>query len=405
MMPVFEWVQRQKYANNEGSSRDLRIDFMRGAVMIILVVVHIEIFSVFNFLAWERIGVISGAEGFVILSGIVLGGVFRRSIDKKGFSTVIDRSLDRALQLYVVNIAIVLIIILIGKLFSSVDLHILRTFKNWGSGEVYILIPKDDNSWLNYFGRILLLRHSPQQLQILGLYCCLLLFTPIIVYFLHYKKAFLVMLLSCILYFVNYLHPSRPTGGQFEYAFPLLTWQLIYVLGLCYGFNSENIKSALPNWFRRLIVIVSVIITFGFIFFAWNSPSGAFPAWANLGFISPEKFNHWHWLFFEKNTLGILRLVNYFFFLITFYAVLTYLWSPVNKSFGWLLVPLGQASLYVFIMHLLVVLFADWFSDFYSVKPAYSNANLIINSIVHITAIIALWVMVKFKFLYKIVPR
>ena len=48
-------------------ARDLRIDFMRGIALVMMVVAHTEVMSVFNIFSWERFGLTTGAEGFVIL--------------------------------------------------------------------------------------------------------------------------------------------------------------------------------------------------------------------------------------------------------------------------------------------------------------------------------------------------
>ena len=36
--------------------RDLRIDFMRGIALVMMVVAHTEVMSIFNIFSWERIG-------------------------------------------------------------------------------------------------------------------------------------------------------------------------------------------------------------------------------------------------------------------------------------------------------------------------------------------------------------
>ena len=44
--------------------RDLRIDFMRGIALVMMVVAHTEVMSIFNIFSWERFGLTTGAEGF-----------------------------------------------------------------------------------------------------------------------------------------------------------------------------------------------------------------------------------------------------------------------------------------------------------------------------------------------------
>src|SRR5258707_14069393 len=91
---------RQPWAYSPtADGRDLRIDFLRGMGMLVLVVVHFELFSLYNFLAWERIGVISGAEGFVIFSGCVIGLIYRRRLEQKGWQDAGWKLLDRPTQL------------------------------------------------------------------------------------------------------------------------------------------------------------------------------------------------------------------------------------------------------------------------------------------------------------------
>lgn len=84
--------------------RDTRIDFIRGWVMLVLIVVHTEFFSLWNILVWERVGMISGGEGFVLLAGVVLGMVSRQRIARKGWGEASRRLIDRALQLYRVHL-------------------------------------------------------------------------------------------------------------------------------------------------------------------------------------------------------------------------------------------------------------------------------------------------------------
>jgi len=389
----------------EGSmKRDLRIDFMRGVVMLILVVVHIEIFSWFNFIAWERIGLISGAEGFVVLSGYVLGQVHKRVNEKSGFKESSLRLIERSVQLYKVNIGIVVIVLLLS-LLPIIDLEVIKTFKNWGNGEVYQLFPHENSKWYQSVTSILLLRNSPHQIQILGLYCSLLLLTPIAIWLFNHKKTSWVCFFCALLYVYNLTFPSRFTLAQFEYAFPLLSWQVLYIAGLTIGFHKSSIQSFFDKKKYNILVIVSAIFTLLFILIAWNSPNPAFPESVKLNWINGSTFNEFHHLYFDKNKLGLLRLFNYACFLVFFYWCLTTFWQPIHRFLGWFFIPLGQASLYVFIMHLVFVVLIEAITDFSNVKPSYQTANIWMNTVWHSLSLLGLWFMVKKEFLYNYVPR
>jgi hypothetical protein len=98
------------------NGRDLRLDFLRGMIMILVIVVHLEYYSLFSMFAWERIGLISSAEGFVGLSGIVLGLVYRRKLVKLGFKQITILLWKRAFQLYRVNVWLIISIGLLGSI-------------------------------------------------------------------------------------------------------------------------------------------------------------------------------------------------------------------------------------------------------------------------------------------------
>jgi hypothetical protein len=53
---------------------------------------------------WERIGVVSGGEGFVILSGFVTGFVSRKRMEESGWKPAAGKLFVRAMQLWRVNV-------------------------------------------------------------------------------------------------------------------------------------------------------------------------------------------------------------------------------------------------------------------------------------------------------------
>jgi fucose 4-O-acetylase-like acetyltransferase len=70
----------------------------------------------------------------------------------------------------------------------------------------------------------------------------------------------------------------------------------------------------------------------------------------------------------------------------------------LNAALGWFFIPLGQATLYVFIIHI-------FFALLVSNIPVLSTGNVLLNSAVYVVILGLLWVMVKTKFLFKVVPR
>ena len=364
-------ISRWSYPEQAGS-RDLRIDFLRGLAVFALVINHIEIFSAFNLLTWERIGVVTGAEGFVIFAGVVLGSVHRKRIQEQGWSASFQSLLDRSLQLYRVNICVVASIGLLSGL-RFLDMRGAMTFVDRGAGITYPLYPAPGTNWHTTIAKLLFLQFGPHQTQILGLYIVLLAISPLVFLALRAGRVRLVLALSWALYFYNWAFPAMPTGAQFEYGFPVLTWQLIFFHGLCFGYYKQEIAAWFTPRRKTLALIVAYALFFGFLFFTLNNPYPALPPWDRLSWMAPATFNRVYSAYFLKNSLGILRLVNCTLVLVVTYHVLSLFWKGLNKLLGWFFLPLGQASLYVFILHVYGLVLLYNLPMFKGLVPVYSS--------------------------------
>ncbi len=394
---IWNKIVNNEYEYDELGRRDLRIDFFRGIVMFVLVVVHFEVFSLYNFIAWERIGIISGGEGFVILSGLVVGMVYGKLLIKEGFHASVRKLVNRGLMLYRVNIVVIVSIVILAFL-PVWNASELMTWTNNITKEVYALYPTVDANIQTKLASVLLLRSGPHQLQILGLYVILLCLSPLALWMMHKKRTMVVLGISWILYISNWADPVNLTGAQFEYAFPLLTWQLIFFHGMAAGFHRKKLAEIMESYYRKPILLISGVTFFVFMFFTQNNPNPEMPSYAKISIIPQEIFTEIYEKYCRKNTLGILRLVNYAAALIFGYYLLTKFWKIVNMYFGWFFIPLGQASLYVFIMHIyLLYIFSN--------VPIMNIGNMWLNTVGHTFALLLLWFMVKIRFLYNIVPR
>src|SRR5271157_3285417 len=102
------------------AERDLTIDMIRGLVMMSAVTAHISLFSLYGFFFWERIGIVSGAEGFVILSGVVIGMAYKRYLAEHGWGATTWKFFQRAVLLWRANVIVILSIALLNYLHVNV---------------------------------------------------------------------------------------------------------------------------------------------------------------------------------------------------------------------------------------------------------------------------------------------
>ena len=397
LKPMASFFTNWHYDN--AGKRDLRIDFIRGFVMLILIAVHIQMTSFYNYIAWERFGVVTGAEGFVLLSGVILGMLSRLRMEHDGFSSTINKQYNRAFLLYRVALFVVLSVFLID-LIPFISAKVVMTFTAY-SGKVFDLYPllsKFAEFHNIIIAKYFLLRYGPHQFQILGLYVVLLMISPFVLWLLSKNRVGTVLALSWIIYFANNGFHVRPIGAQFEYAFPLLSWQVLFVNGLVIGYFRNEIWNFFHTKLGAIFFSFIFILFMIFLFLTYNNPLPQFPDYMKLHYIEPDIFRKIHKNFFDKNTLGIGRLLNDFVVLVISYGMLSYFWKPIYKLFGWFFVPVGQASLYVFILHVyacIVIANITWFG----------GDDIWINSLGHTLVFAAMWLMVRYKVLFNIIPR
>ncbi|MGI6897435.1 OpgC domain-containing protein [Enterobacter chengduensis] len=380
-------------------ARDLRIDFMRGIALVMMVVAHTEVMSIFNIFSWERFGLTTGAEGFVILSGFMLGMLNRARLQKAVLLTVSWGLYRRAWKIYRVNIIVIVSFILLSYV-PHINLFEVTHFTDRFSGESWSLYPVTPQIKETWFIIILYLQIGPHQTQILGLYIFLLLFSPLFLGMLQKGKVWWLLGLSLLAYGLWQQWPVRLTPSEFEFAFPLLAWQFIFVLGMASGWYKAELISFARTPPGKAVVAVLVMVALGLAFVAQNHTNPFMPPALLLHVISPDSFNAFYHTWAAKNELGPVRVLNDIALMVTVYLVLTYCWVPLNRLLGWFLIPLGQHSLYTFILHVYVVLLVSQFITFDLWRHAWIE-----NTLVHAAALGMLWLMARYNVAARWIPN
>jgi hypothetical protein len=388
-----------------GVTRDPRLDLMRGLVFVLLFAVHFDYFSIFTFVAWERVGVISSAETFIALAGIVTGLVFGRKLDAEGLKACIPGLFRRAFDLYKINLLVILSIG-VARYLPGIDSTALTSFHDPYTGQTYQLYPPIEAGVPKLLLDAALLRCGPHQLQVMGLYTALFLLAPAVLYMIGQRKTWLLSAISVTLYLVNFFMPEttpgtaqmRLSGAQFEFAFPLLAWQIVFVHAVIAGYHKTHIVDWFSQPAHRGWLWICVALSAGFMLFSLNHPIDLFPDWARLNFIPADAFNWVYGTWFQKYKLGPGRLLNEVVLFVSVYALLTRCWQPLNRSLGWLFIPLGEASLYVFTLHILLI-------GFVVNTPLPGLHNFWFNSAIHLGALLLAWYAVKKQFLFRWLPH
>jgi len=376
--------------------RDERIDLLRGLAILFVIVNHVAIRSLYQIFWVEAIGTISGAEIFVLLSGIIIGLVYRERIQRDGLRRAQGQILRGAFQIYRVAVVTNLIVYFLQWLLK-IDVSILTSYTDTDTGAVYSLY-ESNPSMITFVGKLLFLIYGPGQINILGLYVALLAITPVLLWLCHIKQPYVVIAMSWLLYALNAIHPVRALPFQSENAFPILAWHILFVHGLLAGYYRDQLRRLLSGQTGRIVFMLAFVLFLACCFFALNNPWYDIPGPTRFSLI-PEPTYYWIYSnFFERLPLEIGRVINTFVAVGVLYAVLTYCWVPCRRIAGWLCIPLGQATLYIFIIHLLFVLIV------YNVGTL-QRGDVILNTIAHTVVIGLIWIMVRKRILFEWIPR
>jgi len=374
------------YSSTDVSSRrDLRVDLLRGFCIFAMVVDHFGGDSWLYAVTGGNRFYVSAAEGFIFISGFVMGQAYRAKRDRSGLPAAMREALKRARTLYVATVALTLIF---SALFLYTDIA-LWTGRDFGLGI---------DTWQEITVAALTLHYTYHGTDILAMYTLLLLFAPLVLLMLSIGEWYMVLVPSWLLWLVYQIYPEEaaiPWYIRHGENFPLAAWQVLFVTGYVLGFY----RGALTSWlqrFRRLrvaAVALGVAITLALISLAWGAENGFFD-------LDPNVLNE----SFFKVPLRPWRLVAFLSIAIVAYTSATYLWVPIRRALGWLMLPLGQAALYSYIVHFFLILLVYNLAPLLSALPGEAPGELL-TSLLQIGVVLLLWTLVRKRVLFGIVPN
>ncbi|WP_049829451.1 OpgC domain-containing protein [Arthrobacter sp. RIT-PI-e] len=383
----------------------MRLDLLRGWIITAVVITHIEVAGPWSFIALNLVGAITGAELFVILSGVVMGMVYPIAVRKLGSGAAAKGTVRRAVRLYLTALGVVITVYLLS-LVPFIDASVITTFTDRGTGDtgigaagrVYDLYPNAarlfDYPPPGYAIRdLLLLNMGPWTFNIMGLFVVLTLTVPVLVELLRRKLWWLLLVVSWALYLVDSVLHVRVIDAQFQDVFPLLTWQVVFVHGVVIGFYRRRIIDTLSSLRGKILIgVLAGIYALGLGLLWLDATLGL-----QLPFIPDGAYEDLYDAGYVRVFLQPGRLIDLAFFVVAAHIILTCFWKPVERMVGWLYIPLGQASLYVFIVHVFFVLAVGNI-------PGLDRTSFWQGLLVHTVVTLLIWVMVRRKFLFSVIP-
>ena len=359
-------------------------DLMRGLFLVVILLNHLAYYpSGLDILTGRSMLYVSAAEGFFLISGIVLGMVRGRKLLNRPFKDGALLLVKRSLQLYVEAIILTMIFTIIGWFWLD------------NPGLKYG-IAEPGTPLLEILWRTMTLDYSYGWADFLRHYAVFLAGAPIVLWLLRRGLWHVASLGSIAIWLV---YPLTPGGEKYIE----ISWQLIFYFGMIIGFYWPELTKFWRQHFSPrtrhrisfmlfLAFIVSAIASFIIVFGAtfWQNPE-----LTQLHESIRELFDKDR-LTWQRIALGIVWFWGLF-------AIVRRYESVIIRRCGTFLLPLGTNSLYVYTIESFVVFFSHLL-----VAPAQPLVQLMpwyVNLILSMGAIALVWYATKKQFLFKLIPR
>jgi enterochelin esterase-like enzyme len=365
-----------------GRGRDQRIDLLRGFAVLAMVVDHIAGPSLLYALTGGNRFYTSAAEGFIFISGLVMGLVYQRLIERDGLGPSLRRAIERAVTLYLVTITLTLLFIPISELLG---LH-------WAQGI-------DFSDPLGFVVSVLTLHQTYYLVDIPLLYTILILISPLALVMLSQGRTAVVLGASWLLWLAYQFFPQQaevpwPIAGN--YLFFVSAWQVFFFTGLVLGWHHSDLTTRLARFPRRPALVVagagSAILIAGY----WLS--------SRLDVYFPISTEHAQELqlfaldnLFAKADMRPGRIVASIVVFGFLYLLVTEAWRPLARATGWFMLPLGEHALYAYAAHVVLAIPIALALDAISLPDRYQRP---LNLVLQIGALAVIWLLIRWRILF-----
>jgi hypothetical protein len=351
--------------------RLVTLDLMRGYYVGVLAAIHLDyIPSLLGLVDGRGALLVSEAEGFFMISGLLVGMLRRRDLERYGPWRMTLNSWKRGVQLYIVAVPLTLLFTLIGRLAVE-------------HGHDQVKVGLDHwSSWPHLVYESMTFHYTYGWADFLNYYVPLFLVAPLIVWLLSKHLWPLILVLA----YAGYWLPSHYNTSFYS---PFLQWGVYFFIGATAGYHWNDLRALmarLPSAWNSairwsIIAATAVIYVIGLILLYHPHLVS-----------SHGMYNH----MFQNNRLGLLRpfaapvSVGGTFLIIRRYE------DALARTIGKVLIPFGSNSLYVYVAQSFVV---------FLVPFAFGPKSFWFNSVFDAAVIALIWVGVRTKFLAFLIPR
>lgn len=232
-------------------TRDLRLDFIRGLALYMVLVDHVIGDPISHF-TYRVLGLSDAAEIFVFVSGLTCGIVYFRLFNQKGWQGLFGAIGGRAIRIYIYYVLASLATVLLVA-FSRVDIE--TTLSAIARNPVHA-------SWAT-LGMI----YSPPVSGILLLYLPLTLIVMPLFFWGARRNAVAALCVSGAIWLIAQLFPQFGFAVTERTWLNPLAWQFLFVIGLFFGIrHSASAEKPKLSQVRWLVAAAWMIVSCFFLY-------------------------------------------------------------------------------------------------------------------------------------------
>lgn len=364
-------VSSWRYA---GDKRDLRFDLLRGLAVIAMVTDHVggQDSWLYTLTGGNRYWT-SAAEGFIFISGLVMGIVYPAVIARNGIGTAVRKAMRRAGTLYLLTVTLTLTT---AALAYHLGLH-------WAP-------QVDVNTLPDFVIGVLTLHRSYYLTDVLLLYTLVIFIASGALYLMAIGRSWIVLAASWGLWGLWQLFPQQvtlPWTIADNSVFNLSAWQLLFFNGLLIGFHRKALAARFGWLTGRAALVVSGAL-FAVSLAIYND--GLAPLAALTGRDAAWLDAH----IFSKADQQIGRIISFAIVATFAVSLVTNFWQPILRGLGWLLLPLGQSALLSYGLHLFIIMLTTLAGPHLFGTGTFTAAQ---NTLLQAAGIMLIWAIVTLR--------
>jgi enterochelin esterase-like enzyme len=364
--------------------RDLRIDLLRGLAVLAMIIDHIAGPSRLYLLTGGNRFYTSAAEGFIFLSGLTVGLVYRRIAEEQGLATAMRRLLQRAWTLYVVALGLTLVMLPASEFLRL----------PWASGV-------ETDTPLQIVWAIISLHQTYYLVDVLALYVLLMLVAPLALLLLSEGGTVVLLLFSWIIWAGFQFFPQQtelPWTTAGNNLFYLAAWQALFFTAMVLGFHRQRLGQLVrPAW--RYLLLGATALGFVVLIVAYSNQSAVLEATqfalSHVPGVPPFSLADLEDALFAKGDVRPGRVVASMIVFAFLFQLTTLCWRPIRQALGWLLLPLGRNALYAYSTHVVLALALGVLGT----QITFAD-NAVLNAAIQMVSIGLVWLAIRWRVLF-----